>query len=68
MTLRSLVDRAPREAHRRTGDRIEERPIADVAVGDQLLARAGEIVLVDGVVTSSAATIDESARTGEPSR
>src|SRR6266852_522377 len=64
--LRSLVDRAPREAHRRVGDRIEEVPIAVVAIGDQLLVRAGEVVPVDGVVTSIAATIDESALTGEP--
>src|SRR6266481_8459141 len=64
--LRSLVDRAPREAHRRVGDRIEEVPISAVAVGDLLLVRAGEVVPVDGVVTSSAATIDESALTGEP--
>jgi heavy metal translocating P-type ATPase len=64
--LRSLVDRAPREAHRRVGDRIEEVPISAVAVGDQLLVRAGEVVPVDGVVSSSAATIDESALTGEP--
>ena len=64
--LRSLVDRAPREAHRRIGDRIGQVPISDVAVGDQLLVRAGEIIPVDGVVTSSAATIDESALTGEP--
>jgi heavy metal translocating P-type ATPase len=64
--LRSLVDRAPREAHRRVGDRIEEVPISAVAVGDQLLVHAGEVVPVDGVLTSSAATIDESALTGEP--
>jgi heavy metal translocating P-type ATPase len=64
--LRSLVDRAPREAHRRVGDRIEEVPISAVAVDEQLLVRAGEVVPVDGVVTSSAATIDESALTGEP--
>jgi heavy metal translocating P-type ATPase len=64
--LRSLVDRAPREAHRRIGDRLEEVPISDVAISNQLLVRAGEIVPVDGVVTSSAATIDESALTGEP--
>jgi len=64
--LRSLVDRAPREAHRRIGDRIEEVPVSAVAVGDQLLVRAGEVVPVDGVVTSSAAAIDESALTGEP--
>jgi P-type E1-E2 ATPase len=60
------VDRAPREAHRRVGDRIEEVPISAVAVGDQLLVRAGEVVPVDGVVTASAATIDESELTGEP--
>src|SRR6201997_3615198 len=64
--LRSLVDRAPREAHRRVGDHIEEVPISAVAIGDQLMVRAGEIVPVDGIVTSNAATIDESALTGEP--
>jgi heavy metal translocating P-type ATPase len=64
--LRSLVDRAPRQAHRRIGERIEQVPIEAVAVGDQLLVRAGEIVPVDGVVTSHVATIDESAVTGEP--
>ena len=56
----------PREAHRRIGDRIEEVPISDLAVGNQLLVRAGEIVPVDGIVASAAATIDESALTGEP--
>jgi len=64
--LRSLVDRAPREAHRCVDGRIEEVPIGAVIVGDHLLVHAGEVVPVDGVVTSIAATIDESALTGEP--
>jgi heavy metal translocating P-type ATPase len=64
--LRSLVDRAPREAHRRIGERIEDVPIGEVASGDQLLVRAGEVIPVDGIVTSQMATIDESALTGEP--
>ncbi|MDA9426317.1 MULTISPECIES: heavy metal translocating P-type ATPase [Bradyrhizobium] len=64
--LRSLVDRAPRQAHRRSNERIEEVPIEEVAVGDELLVRAGEIVPVDGIVGSVSATIDESAVTGEP--
>ena len=33
--LRSLVDRAPREAHRRVDGRIEEVPVGAVAVGDR---------------------------------
>src|SRR6516165_4963660 len=63
--LRSLLDRAPRQAHRRTGDRIEQVPVEAVAVGDELLVLAGEIVPVDGVIHSALATIDESAVTGE---
>ena len=64
--LRSLVERAPREAHRLAGGRVEEVPISAVAIGDRLLVHAGEVVPVDGVVNSTAATIDESALTGEP--
>lgn len=64
--LRSLVDRAPRHAHRKTGDHVEQVPVDAVSVGDELLVRAGEVVPVDGVVHSGSATIDESAITGEP--
>lgn len=64
--LRSLVDRVPRQANRKIGERIEEIPIEAVSVGEQLLVRAGEIVPVDGIVGSASATIDESAVTGEP--
>jgi heavy metal translocating P-type ATPase len=64
--LRALVDRAPREAHRRHDDQIQDVPVAAVAVGDQLLVRAGEVVPVDGVVASDTATVDEQALTGEP--
>ena len=64
--LRSLVDRAPRVAHRRVNESIEDVPIGGVAVDDRLLVRAGEVVPVDGIVTSDTATIDESALTGEP--
>jgi heavy metal translocating P-type ATPase len=64
--LRSLVDRAPREAHRLAEGRVEDVPIAAVAIGDRLLVHAGEVVPVDGIVNSHAATVDESALTGEP--
>jgi heavy metal translocating P-type ATPase len=64
--LRSLLDRAPRVAHRRVDDSIEDVPVGAVALGDRLLVRAGEVIPVDGVVASETATIDESALTGEP--
>src|SRR6516225_6603979 len=64
--LRSLVDRAPRVAHRRLDDGSEDVPVGIVAVGDRLLVRAGEVIPVDGIVGSDVATIDESTLTGEP--
>lgn len=64
--LRSLIDRAPRVAHRHIDGGLEDVPVASVAVGDKLLVRAGEVIPVDGIVDANSATIDESALTGEP--
>jgi heavy metal translocating P-type ATPase len=64
--LRSLIDRAPRIAHRRTDSTIDDVPIEQVAVGDYILVRAGEVIPVDGLITSQLAMIDEAALTGEP--
>jgi heavy metal translocating P-type ATPase len=64
--LRSLVDRAPRLAHRRVAAGIEDVPVGGILVGDRIVVQAGEVVPVDGIVTSGAATIDEAALTGEP--
>jgi len=64
--LKSLVDRAPRVAHRMSGAQIADVPVDSVVAGDRLLVRAGEVIPVDGILSSPAATIDESALTGEP--
>ncbi len=64
--LRMLVERAPRIAHRRRGDLVEEVSVDEVTVGDVLLVRAGEVVPVDGAVESDEAVLDESTLTGEP--
>ncbi len=64
--LKSLVDRAPRIAHRRIGASVEDVPVDDIAVGDAVLVRAGEVIPVDGVIIGAGATIDELALTGEP--
>lgn len=64
--LKSLIDRAPRIAHRRQDSTIADIPIDQVAVGDTILVRAGEVIPVDGIILSPGAVIDEAALTGEP--
>jgi cation transport ATPase len=64
--LKSLIDRAPRIAHRRVGGTVEDVPIDQVAVGDTILVRAGEVIPVDGIISMPNVMIDELALTGEP--
>ncbi len=64
--LTALIDRAPRIAHRVQADTVVDVGVDEIAPGDLLLVRAGEIVPVDGCVMASAAVLDESALTGEP--
>jgi heavy metal translocating P-type ATPase len=63
--LSALVKRAPRTAHRRAGTDITDIGVDEVAVGDLLVVKPGEVVPVDGVVSSGSAVLDESALTGE---
>jgi heavy metal translocating P-type ATPase len=63
--LSALVSRAPRVVHRHEGDGIVDRPIAEVAIGDRILVKPGEVIPVDGNVSGDAAVLDESALTGE---
>jgi heavy metal translocating P-type ATPase len=64
--LGALVERAPTIAHREGADGM----LADVAAGlvtpgDVILVKHGEVIPVDAVVLDRAATLDESALTGE---
>jgi len=63
--LTKLVQRAPRVAHRKQGQSVEEVSVEDLAVGDCLVVRAGEVIPADGVVLGGEAVVDESALTGE---
>lgn len=65
-SLRALVDRAPRLAHRRVDGSIQDVPVGDVEIGDHVLVRAGEVVPIDGIIVTESAMIDESSLTGEP--
>lgn len=63
--LTALLARAPRQAARVTATGIEEISVDAIAVGDTLLVRKGETVPADGVLEDAAATLDDSALTGE---
>ncbi len=63
--LRALLAHGPRVAHRYVQQQLVDCPLAEVAVGDVLLVRPGEVVPVDGTVRGAAAVIDESALNGE---
>ena len=63
--LRGLLDRAPRRAHRVVAGGVSDIDVDDVAPGDLLLVKPGEVVPVDGQLDSPDGVIDESALTGE---
>ncbi|HSN02812.1 MAG TPA: heavy metal translocating P-type ATPase [Acidimicrobiales bacterium] len=64
--LAALLARAPKTAHCYRDGTLVTVALDEVAVGDRLMVAAGELVPVDGTITSDAATLDESALTGEP--
>lgn len=63
--LSALLARAPRVVHRYERDELASADIADVREGDLLLVKPGEVVPVDGLITSAGAMLDESPLTGE---
>jgi heavy metal translocating P-type ATPase len=69
--LTALLDRSPRVAHvlrhldTSPADELEDVAVDEVAIGDVLLVRPGEIVPVDGVLLTESGTFDESSLTGE---
>jgi heavy metal translocating P-type ATPase len=63
--LGALLERAPRTAHRRTGPNVTDVEVAEVAPGDLLVVKPGEVVPADGILGSDGAVLDESALTGE---
>ncbi len=63
--LRLLLEHGPKVAHRYSGTSLADCALDDVAVGNMLLIRPGEVVPVDGTLSAGAAVLDESALTGE---
>lgn len=64
--LDALLNGAPRLAHRVSGDGgCEQVRAEEIAVGDVVLVRPGELVPVDATLLGPAAAFDESSLTGE---
>lgn len=65
-SLDNLLSRAPRIAHRKTDNDIEEIHVSQINIGNVLIIRPGDLIPVDGEVISLQARIDEASLTGEP--
>lgn len=63
--MRDLLSRVPRRATRHRNGALEDIPLDDIAPGDRLLIRQGDVVPVDGRIASATAFLDTSALTGE---
>ena len=63
--VRALEAAAPRTAHRIQGGRLVDVAADDVAIGDELLVRPGELIPCDVVVTDGTSSVDTSQLTGE---
>jgi heavy metal translocating P-type ATPase len=61
-----LEAEAPRTAHRVERDRTVDIPVDQIAIGDRLLVRPGEMIPCDGVVRSGTSSVDTARVTGEP--
>jgi heavy metal translocating P-type ATPase len=65
-SLSALAERAPRTAHIWRGDELVSIPAEQVEVGTEVVVKPGELIPVDGVVTSGSSSISEADLTGEP--
>jgi len=63
--MSDLLSRVPRTATRHRNGALDEVPLDNIAPGDLLLIRQGDVAPVDGTVESAAAMLDQSALTGE---
>jgi len=63
--LQLLVSMMPAEAHRISGDQVEDIPLQDLLKGDTILIKPGEKIPSDAVVTEGETYVNESMLTGE---
>ncbi len=65
-SLSALAERAPRTAHIWREEELVSIPAEQVEVGMQVVVKPGELIPVDGTVTSGSSSVSEADLTGEP--
>lgn len=63
--MHALLSRVPRTATRYRNSGLEDVPLDEIIPGDRLLIRQGDVVPVDGILSSGTAFVDTSDLTGE---
>ncbi|MFD1094141.1 copper-translocating P-type ATPase [Salegentibacter chungangensis] len=63
--LQLLVSMMPAEAHRVTGDTVEDIDLKDLKKNDIILIKPGEKVPADGIITEGSSYLNEAMLTGE---
>ncbi len=63
--VRALLDLSPKTVHRRTAQGVEDVPLSDIQVGDEMVVKPGESLPTDGDVLDGESAVDESMITGE---
>ncbi len=64
--VRELESQAPRIGHKIVATNIQDVPVDQIAIGDTLLVRPGEMLPCDGVVVDGISQIDTARISGEP--
>ncbi len=64
-SIASLLDIAPQTARVRRGGEETTVPVSEVGVGETAIARPGDTVALDGIVTAGASSVDQAPITGE---
>ncbi|QDT02090.1 Zinc-transporting ATPase [Rubripirellula lacrimiformis] len=64
--LEALSKRMPSVAHRKVGTQVDDVPLTEIGIGDDLIVFPHEVCPIDGTVTDGHGTMDESYLTGEP--
>jgi len=65
MALEELVRIMPTTAHRLKNGEIEDVPVSELRVGDNVLVRPGEKIPSDGIVVEGESSVNEALLTGE---